>query len=479
MLPSDLEALLKRVKFSNLAEAQKRLGNLAGEPAETLALVHISQALGDLLAESPDPDATLIHLERFAQARGSHWELYNHFLEHPAALESFIGVVSTSNYLADVLVRNPEYLPIIYDSPLLEKVKTEEQFQKELVDISKAFHTAISRIDSIRRYRRQEILRIGAADILEYYNLQEITEQLSRLADVVVANCLGEVSIKANDSGFFVLGLGKLGGNELNYSSDIDLIFVTENIDCLDSSTQVARELTQFLGEFTAEGFLYRVDLRLRPYGSAGSLVVSTAMLEDYLATKADPAERQTMLKARPIAGDIEVANAFLQRIRPVLYADFLKARSLVRKLKERIERQLKRNRNTIGNVKLAPGGIRDIEFIVQALQLEAGHHQSKLQTGNTLEAISRLTKAEYLREADAAVLVEVYKFLRIIEHRMQMMNNRQVHQLPEDDDACLILARTLAYKGPDEVKQLREDYNEQAGKVREIFDRILPATED
>ena len=322
MLPSDLEALLKRVNFSNLAEAQKRLERLAGEPAVTLALVHISQAMGDLLAESAAPDATLVHLERFAQARGSHWELYNHFREHPAALESFIGVVSSSNYLADVLVRNPEYLPIIYNSPLLKTVKTEEQFQKELVDNSKAFHTVTSRIDSIRRYRRQEILRIGAADILGYYNLKEVTEQLSRLADVVVANCLVEVSMETKDPGFFVLGLGKLGGNELNYSSDIDLIFVTEDIDRLDSATHVARELTHVLGEFTSEGFLYRVDLRLRPYGSACSLVVSTTMLDEYLATKADPAERQAMLKARPIAGSIETANAFMEQIRPAIYAD-------------------------------------------------------------------------------------------------------------------------------------------------------------
>jgi glutamate-ammonia-ligase adenylyltransferase len=147
--------------------------------------------------------------------------------------------------------------------------------------------------------------------------------------------------------------------------------------------------------------------------------------------------------------------------------------------LKERIERQLSRKRNTTGNVKLAPGGIRDIEFIVQSLQLEVGLHQANLQTGNTLEALSRLTAAEYLTEADAAVLVDAYKFLRVIEHRMQMMNNRQVHQLPEDEEACFILARTLAYRAPDEGDQLREDYNEQARKVREIFDRILPSTED
>ncbi len=479
MLPSDFEALLDQVNFRSPADVRKRLLELAGDDGDTLALVRITEELSDSLKGSPDPDSALIHLDRFTQARGSKWELYQYFSEHPAALESFIAIVSSSNYLADVLVRNPEYLPLIYDTSLLSRIKTKEQFHEELEELSAAFQTSAARLDSLRRYRRQEILRIGSADILGHYDLQTVTEQLSRLADVVVEICLCEVSNEYDDIGFFVLALGKLGGNELNYSSDIDLIYVTENFDYLDKATLIARELTQVLGEFTSEGFLYRVDLRLRPYASSGALIVSTGMLEEYLAVKADPAERQAMLKARPIAGEIERAKQFLQQIKPVLYSDAIQARSQIRKLKERIERQLTRKKGMAGNVKLAPGGIRDIEFIVQSLQLEAGQDNPKLHTGNTLDAISVLIETGALSHDEAMDLREAYKFLRIVEHRMQMMNNRQVHQLPKDEYACLILARIMGYCAFEEGVQFINLYNDQAGKVRTIFDRILPAVKE
>src|SRR5205823_13676196 len=165
-----------------------------------------------------------------------------------------------------------------------------------------AFPMSLTGLDVVRRFRRRELLRIGAADLCGMTDLRQTTEQLSSLADAVVDQCLRIVASGDDSHRLIVLALGKLGGDELNYSSDIDLVFVTPTSGQLDAAARLARALTHALSDATGEGFLYRVDLRLRPYGGAGALVVSAEALRAYLMTTAHPAERQAMLKARAIA---------------------------------------------------------------------------------------------------------------------------------------------------------------------------------
>src|SRR6478672_11026199 len=314
MLPADLEGLLTWVGFHDRASARLRLQELAGDAAELLALVRLSDDLGDALVASADPDAALRNVSRFVHARGARLQLYHLFAGDPAALARLVRIVGAGQYLADVLVRNPEYLELVSDSASLETPRSNAELEKELEATSRAFPTAAAQLDAIRRFRRREILRIGAADICGILDFRQVTEQLSSLADAVVSQCMHIVEGGASGD-LIVLALGKLGGNELNYSSDIDLIFVSGRADQLDLAARTARALTHALSDATGEGFLYRVDLRLRPYGGGGALVVSAAMLEEYLATSAHPAERQAMLKARPIAGNIAAAEAFLARL--------------------------------------------------------------------------------------------------------------------------------------------------------------------
>ena len=475
MLAPELESLLQRIPLARAAAARARMGELAGDPAESAALVHIAGTLGESLESCPDPDAALNNLERFVQARGARLQLYGLFADHPAALETIVQVVSTSQYLADVLVRNPEYFAVLSDTAALGRHRDVEELGRDLRASCDALGNSRAKFDAVRRYRRREVLRIGTADVRGHFDLARTAAQLSHLADCVVQQCFEIVAGPRTESGLFVLALGKLGGCELNYSSDIDLVFVARSGGQVATGTRIARELTQSLGEFSGEGFLYRVDLRLRPYGSSGALVVSADMLQDYLKRKAHPAERQAMLKARPIAGEIDAGWQFLKQVAPVLFCDAGPARQQVRSLKARIERQLRAQGRGTGHVKLAPGGIRDIEFIVQALQLERGHECPEIRTANTLEALDRLVHMHALSHEDADHLHQAYIFLRLVEHRLQLMDNQQVHQLPTDERALGVLARSMGFPDQDEPERFRQAYDSHVGRVRSIFERILP----
>jgi [glutamine synthetase] adenylyltransferase / [glutamine synthetase]-adenylyl-L-tyrosine phosphorylase len=475
MFPPDLESLLARIEFADQAAARLRLRELAGDDAELLALVRLSAELAGALAGAADPDAALRNLSRYVQARGSRLQLYHLLLDDPATLERLIRVIGASQYLADVVVRNPEYLDIIDDSLLLGATPSREDLAVELATTCAPFPSPTAQLDAVRRFRRRQILRIGAADLCGIFDFHQTVQQLSCVADAVVGQCLRIVG-KGDTTGLIVLALGKLGGDELNYSSDIDLIFVAAKGDGLASATQLARALTHALSDFTGEGFLYRVDLRLRPYGASGPIVVSADMFAEYLDAGAHPAERQAMLKARPIAGDLVAGHALLKRLSPILLGNGPSARRQVRELKSRIERQLAERGQATDHLKLGPGGIRDVEFVVQALQLETGAaHPGTLST-STISALERLQAAGLLAAADAHTLREAYILLRLIEHRLQLMDNQQVHRLPPEPGPLHLLARTLGIEGPDAADILRGVSREHTLRVRAIFDRLLAA---
>ena len=212
---------------------------LASDAAELLALVRLSTELGDALAPSADPDAGLRHLSRFVQARGSRLQLYHLLADDPATLDRLIRIVAASQYLADVLVRNPEYFDVISDGELVSTPRSRQDVAAELAATCASFPSEAARLDAVRRFRRREILRIGAADLCGLFDLRQTAEQLSCLADAIVGQCLQVVATSGQSAGLIVLALGKLGGDELNYSSDIDLVFVADQADQLDSAAQL------------------------------------------------------------------------------------------------------------------------------------------------------------------------------------------------------------------------------------------------
>jgi glutamate-ammonia-ligase adenylyltransferase len=473
MMPPELKELWQRLDWQDAPAALARLQELGEDPAQWLALAQLAEPLQAALAAAADPDAAVRNFSRLVQSRGERLALYHLLRDDPAALERLIAVLGASQYLADVLVRNPELWERLADSPALAVPRTAADLATELEAVCRPFVAPAAQLDAIRRLRRREMLRIGAADLLGLADLNQTTRQLSQLADAIIAQCLAVLSPLSPAPSLVVLALGKLGGEELNYSSDVDLVFVCDPAQ-RQAATRLAELLIGALGTATGEGFLYRVDLRLRPHGRAGALVVSGAMLADYLATVAQPAERQAMLKARPVAGDLAAGQALVAALQPVILADGGDARRQVQALKQRIERQLRRRGEEQGHVKLAPGGIRDIEFLVQALQWEHGRERPDVLCRHTLQGLNKLAEAGLLPPPIAAELHEAYVVLRLIEHRLQLMDDQQVHRLPRSDRALRVLARTLAMPGPQAAATLTATCQQLHARVKHWFDLVL-----
>ena len=252
------------------------------------------------------------------------------------------------------------------------------------------------------------------------------------------------------------MALGKLGGVELNYSSDIDLVFLYEaprgasgrEHAAAEWCDRVARETIKLLADSTESGVAYRVDMRLRPHGSAGMLATSVEAALAYYDSSGRTWERQAFVKARPIAGDLELGAEFLSRLEPWIYRRYLSTADIVgiRGLKRRIEQRTQREGQDARNVKTGHGGIRDIEFVIQFLQLLNGGDLPALRSGNTLDALARLEETGCLTPQEGPLLGENYRFLRRVEHRLQMLFDLHTHLLPDDSEALGRLAVRLGY---------------------------------
>jgi glutamate-ammonia-ligase adenylyltransferase len=264
-----------------------------------------------------------------------------------------------------------------------------------------------------------------------------------------------------------------LGGRELNYSSDIDLLFLTDREPA--DVKRVAERFIDAVARSTAEGFLYRVDLRLRPWGTVGSLVSTLPGFVAYLKKDARLWETQALIKARPIAGNLALGRAFLQEVKPFIFGqDKASLRGEVFEMKRQVESQLRRSGKMWGEVKLGEGSIRDVEFTAQFLQLAHGLEMPEIQSGNTLDALVRLAAAGLLSVDEHRVLAEGYVFLRTVEHFLQMMHYRQVHILPEDNASMAQLALRLGFSGAQPERALVERYEQHRNAIRVIFMRYL-----
>ncbi|MFP6769276.1 MAG: glutamine synthetase adenylyltransferase, partial [Planctomycetaceae bacterium] len=400
--------------------------------------------------------------------------------QRPRAIEMLVRLFVNSQFLTELLLKHPEFLERLTESRQLSKVRDRGEF---LQDMRKAASdtAGAGRFDAVRHIQRWEVLRIAACDCFGLMDLKRVTLQLSLLADATVQALL-ELLVEAGredgvpvdrpaaPAGFAVLALGKLGGEELNYSSDIDLVFLGDS-SAMDL-VRIGQRLVRELGKTTTEGFLYRVDMRLRPWGSSGPLVCDVAAYREYLDTQASPWEMQAMVKARVIAGDMDLGNAFLADVnrRLVEYGKSDRAQT-VREMKRRTEVALPRRGRDWAEVKSGVGSIRDIEFVTQYLQLRHAQDHPEILDTNTLRSLTALASAGCLRSDEYRKLSTGYLLLRAIEHSLQLMHNKQVHTLPEDDGELTYLARRLDF--PD-AEQFVTHYVEHSREIREVFERIL-----
>lgn len=478
--PTDetVRRVLGPVGFDDVITAQQRLKDAAGNQRGRKALAECLPMLLSCLMETAAPDASLVNFERYVQNVPDRVELFEYLADQPRSIEILVRLFVSSQFLSEFLLRTPTYLRQLTQHNRLAELKSREQFQSEGRDAvnatgqAKQSATLEEKLDALRRYHHWELLRIGACDAFGLMDFKSLVVQLSLLADSLVQCCLELIveNLGVPLDGFVVLAFGKLGGEELNYSSDIDLVFLTEG----DATEYwpVGQALVKALSTTTAEGFLYRVDMRLRPWGRSGALVNSMDSHLDYLRDHGQLWERQALIKARPIAGDFPLGQQFLSQVQELIYTTAPdEVREHVREMKEKIEADLRKRGRDWGEVKSGAGSIRDIEFVAQFLQITNGGLMPEIRSFTTLNALVRLADRGILLAEEYRHLSTGYVFLRTIEHALQLMHGKQTHSLPTTDRELAYLARRLDFT---DGGQFVEHYERHCEAIRAIYDKYI-----
>ena len=464
----------------------------------------LAPALSRLLAElaaAPDPDMALNNLERLAD-QGDRGVFLRTLVHHPGAMHLVAQLGGTSQFLADTLRRDPQLFSWLLEPATMRQWLADE-LEDDLARSTAAFSRPEARANALRRFKYRQLLRIGCRDILGDADLTVTTEELSHLADVSIgaawrwaeeplrAQYGAPVAPDGAPTGLSVIGMGKLGGDELNYSSDVDLIFVYgddgETSGGEDGAmpndhyfAEAARAIAATLETVTDEGHAFRVDLRLRPEGRSGSLVLSLDGYRRYFEDRAELWERQALIKARHCAGDRDVAARFFELTRPFVFRPGVDAAVVgeIRGMKREIDRSLSARGAERTNVKLGRGGIREIEFLVQALQLLYAGDDPWLRERNSVRAIFRLMDRGYLSHDRGRFLGEALVFLRTVEHRLQILDEFQTHTLPAEPAALGRLARRMGQPGSMDEARRRfvAEYRRITGGVHAAFAEFFDA---
>lgn len=453
-----------------------------------------------LLKETPSPSLAENHLVGLFESCGAT------SIKKIAAADwpYLIRLLGSSAYLGDVLIRQGKNWPELFLRQIKIKQKTVSQHLVELHALLASSASFDEFCAGLRRHKQREYLRIGARDLLPSVTMEETVRELSALADASLhaayqyCRAAAEQDFGAlllpdrqTPNRFVVLGMGKLGGGELNFSSDIDVIFLYQDDEGESSGglkgtttpreffTALGKKIVYAMGEVTDEGFVFRIDLRLRPMGTSGPLVQSLGSAMLYYESWGQCWERAALIKARPVAGDLELGKSFLKEIEPFVYRRYLDYTTVdeLRHMKMRIENELLSADGKERNVKLGYGGIREIEFFTQALQLVNGGYEPKIRTPNTLEALEQLARHNFISAQDKVKLTAAYRFLRQVEHKVQMVQEAHAHSIPEDEDEEQALARRLDYTrtGKQSERELFwKDLRAHANRVRNIFDRLF-----
>ncbi|NLH99834.1 MAG: hypothetical protein GX446_10145 [Chthonomonadales bacterium] len=469
---------LAEIGLQDPARARRLLIGLAGRGVTDDDVAALLPQLLSALAQSPDPDRALTNFVRWTDGIGNPYTHFRYLAGHPTALGIFVNVCGVSQFFADLLARNPEWFELLANPGVRGGARPADLIFRELSNLVDCIVQPELKLEAMRRFRHREMLRIGVRDILGIADMPVTSREFSNLAEACVQKCYAMARERAAERHgsplprFAVIALGKLGGFELNYSSDIDLVFVCEpdgsdEDKTLQQANAIAESLVANLSREMQNGHLFRVDMRLRPEGRFGALVRTLASYASYYENWAEVWERQAMLKARPIAGDARLGQAFLAMIAPHAYPRRMTQAMLdaIRENKRRIERG-RRSASGPSDVKLDPGGIRDIEFTVQLLQMERGAADPLVRTPNTLQAIARLRQAHALSAADARHLTDAYVFLRDVEHRLQLLYDHQTERLPATERETELLARRLGLADASEFLRLFATHTE---RVRDV----------
>ncbi len=507
LAPERVVELLAPYGFRDPPRADAELQALAEDPQARRLL---AESLDELLAaasDSADPDAAISRFERFVRASGSATRVFSHLRADPRMIRILLRVFGASPFLAQTLIRHPGWVYWLSEPEVLARPRGADDVWSEIKAALEPLHSEALRFDALRIAKRREILHVGIRDLLRLASVEETLGALSAMAEALVEAALLVAETGLRESlglpappnacarpGFVVLGMGKLGGHELNFSSDVDLVYVYDTdrgrvgqgpaaVARDRFHEQLARRLTAALSEVTAEGSVYRVDLRLRPEGRAGSVALPLSAFASYYRTRGATWERLALLKAWPVAGDRELGARCLEKTRSFVFGRPFGEPALaeVRKMKAQIDQKVAQRAEQVRHVKLGIGGIRELELCVQVLQLRSAGKRRGLRPRGTRLALDALLEADLLAPAEHRSLQRAYLFLRDVENKLQMVSDAQVHVLPEDAEEVRRCALRLGYRDHHGIaagEALLEDYRRHTEGVHRAYERVVGGTQ-
>ena len=483
-------------------DVKRAHGNLVAMATSGMTLdllLVVCKQLDKHLAGCADPDMALNNLDRYVAAARNPIALGTLFERDPSTMPTLLQIFSNSQHFSDTLVTDPESFDLLREHR--GQAVTRQAMVDDIVAEVDALDHDPAVLRALRRFKRRQTLRIAYGDIIRDQPLKTVTRQISFLADAILEAALRAAWRKIEQkrgtpmgpdgqpARFVVLGMGKLGGRELNYSSDIDLILLRDGDGTTNGErpsgndeffSQLAREMVRLMTEVTELGGVYRVDLRLRPDGKRGPIVPTVQSAWEYYDNRGRTWERQAYIKAWPVAGDLELGHRFLDRLSNWIYRRYLGQADIsgIKALKRRIEKRTYDIGADARDVKTGHGGIRDIEFVIQFLQLLNGADLPELRTTNTLEAIEQLENVGCLSSLESSLLSGHYVFLRKIEHRLQIMFDLQTHMMPDKPDEMRKLALRMGYtESPlsrPALDVFEADYRGKTVLNRRILDHLL-----
>jgi [glutamine synthetase] adenylyltransferase / [glutamine synthetase]-adenylyl-L-tyrosine phosphorylase len=461
----------------------------------------------ELISSSHNADMALHNFERFSEKISDKDYLYTQLTESSSLFIALVFLFSGSQILTDAMLKEPSYVDWLSRPETLENSKSKDMLMRDFYEMAGEEFQSNNIFSALRKFKKREYIRIGLRDLLGKVEFQETVEDISNLADVCLQAAYehadrelrkkfgGPAYQDANgdwqESEFAILGMGKLGGSELNYSSDIDLIYIytssqgeTRPAEKSDTSlrsisnheyfTKLALEISKSLNEITSDGNVFRVDLELRPDGKSGEIVNSLTSSEVYYESWGRTWERQALIKARVSAGSENLGKEFFERMEPFIYRRSLDFEAIeeIKSMKHKINSSLK-GKHSKGNIKLGFGGIREVEFFVQAYQLLLGGRDKSLRVRDSLGAMKTLCEKNIITEEDHDRLRKAYIFLRNLENRVQITFGLQTYLLPDNEIDLAVLARKMRIPGDNQkalADNLMEEYEKHTQVVGTMF---------
>ncbi len=480
-------------------------------------LDRIAPLLFQEVMHCPDPPMALGNMEKFLQAcRRARGTFYALLAENPEIIKVLVSLFATSQFLSRNFIQHPEVLDTLVSRSYAQNIKSIEDLSSELAELLDNAGHYEEKLNTMRRFRNEEFLRIALNDIYGHTPQGQTTLQLSLVAEA----CLQQATMIAreelveryglpycddrenasHEATFAIVGMGKLGGMELNYHSDLDIIFIYEGDGKTRPTTgtdstrfrpqtnqqyfaRLAQRIISILTVMTQEGHVYEIDTRLRPSGNQGPLVTSLPAYREYHKGSAAPWERQALIKARVVAGPKALADSYDALTAEIVYEQPLPENLAeeIYRLRQRMEKELGREDAQHRNIKTGRGGMVDVEFIAQYLQLRHGKETKSLRCRNTVETLESLRNENLISEIDCENLVSGYKFLRRLENKLRLVHDQSINQLTSEPAYIAKLARHLGY--PDSTGHpehfFKEEYTKTTQTIRDVFERILNPTEN